>query len=119
MFSDRLKGQRIARGITQAEMAREFGVSARTIYMWESGERKPDITTLVQIAKYMEVTTDYLLGLTDDPQGAMYIPPPDTVAARPTPGMEPISQERLDEIIAHAVELIKLEAAKNREPAGD
>lgn len=108
MFPDRLKERRKILKKTQNDMAQELGVSARTIYMWESGERKPDIETLASLARYLGVTTDYLLGLTDDPQFEQ----PETVAARPTAGMPPISEERLNEIIAEAVRLIREEAKR-------
>lgn len=112
MFSERLKILRNLKEITQVELAKVFEVSGRTIYMWEAGERKPDIETLVKLAQYFDVTTDYLLGLTDNPHGHEQ---PATIAARPTPGMEPISQERLDEIIAEAVAKIRAEAGQIKE----
>ena len=34
---------------------------------YESGERKPDYETLIKIADYFDVTTDYLLGKTENP----------------------------------------------------
>jgi len=108
MLPNRLKELRKQQEMTQVQLADLLGVSARTIYMWEAGERKPDIETLVKLARQFSVTTDYLLGLTDDPQFEQ----PATIAARPTAGMEPISQERLDEIIAEAVKAIRAEAAK-------
>lgn len=65
MFSERLKELRQLRGLTQKDFAQEFNISSGTIGNWESGARLPDYATLIKIAKYFNVTTDYLLGLTD------------------------------------------------------
>ena len=46
-------------------MSEEFGVTNQTISLWETGQREPDFDTLVKIAKYFNVTTDYLLGIED------------------------------------------------------
>ena len=42
------------------------GVNQESISMYESGTVFPKITTLVKLAEYLETSTDYLLGLTDD-----------------------------------------------------
>lgn len=112
MFPDRLKKLRLDRNLTRDAFAPVFGVVSKTVYMWETGERKPDITTLAKLAQYFGVTSDYLLGLSDDPNGSIHVPAPTTIAAHQAEGMPPVSQDRLDDIIAQAVELIKLEAAK-------
>ena len=103
MFLKNLKALRKANNETQLEMAERLEVTQRTIANWEAGDRNPDFQMLARIAKTYGVTTDYLLGLTDDPQFEQ----PATIAARPTEGMPPISQERLDEIIAEAVHEIR------------
>ena len=64
-FAERLKELRIEKGITQAELAKELQVSQRSISSWETGFRQPDFETLEILAKYFNVTTDYLLGITD------------------------------------------------------
>ena len=47
------------------ELARELGVSNTAIHRWEKGLRYPSLEYLVAIAKYFNVTTDYLCGLED------------------------------------------------------
>lgn len=103
-----MKELRKQHGETQTDMAERLGVTQRTIANWEAGDRNPDLEMLAKISSVYSVTTDYLLNLTDDPQ----FEKPATIAARPTAGMEPISQDRLDEIIAEAVKAIRAEAAK-------
>lgn len=36
-----------------------------TVSFWESGQREPDLDSLVMIARYFDVSADYLLGLSD------------------------------------------------------
>ena len=48
--------------LTQADLARVLQVSPAAVGLWEQGRRQPDYDTLVKIAAYFGVTTDYLLG---------------------------------------------------------
>lgn len=65
-FSRILKKLREDKRYSQTQLAKELGVSNVTISQYESGDRKPDIDTVKTIAKYFNVTTDYLLGHTTD-----------------------------------------------------
>ena len=60
-----MKQLRIKNGLKQQELADMFGLSSGTISFYESEQRKPDIDFIVAIAKYFDVSTDYLLGLTN------------------------------------------------------
>ena len=64
MIGERLKQLRIKNGLKQQELANMFGLSSGTISFYESEQRKPDIDFIVAVAKYFDVSTDYLLGLT-------------------------------------------------------
>jgi len=65
MFSERLRKIRIEKGYTQEEIANFLGFTRPTYTAYESGRRKPDNDTLAKIAKFLNVSTDYLLGLSD------------------------------------------------------
>ena len=65
MIGERLKQLRIKNGLKQQELADMFGLSSGTISFYESEQRKPDIDFIFAIDKYFEVSTDYLLGLTN------------------------------------------------------
>ena len=65
MIGERLKQLRIKNGLKQQELANMFGLSSGTISFYESEQRKPDIDFIVAVAKYFDVSTDYLLGLTN------------------------------------------------------
>lgn len=60
---------RIARkeaGLTQVEIAKKINVSQQCYSDYENGKTDPDMNTLVMIADLLQVSTDYLLGRTDD-----------------------------------------------------
>ncbi|MGN0618458.1 MAG: helix-turn-helix transcriptional regulator [Candidatus Coproplasma sp.] len=65
LFKERLKELRVERKLSQADLAKELNVSQRSISSWETGFRQPDFETLERIAKFFDVTADYLLGLGD------------------------------------------------------
>lgn len=61
MFDDRLKKLRLARGLSQAELAEELGLPQKTYCNYERNEREPSANTMIMIAAYFGVTLDYLL----------------------------------------------------------
>ena len=65
VFSKRLKQLRGNK--SQDEVAKDIGISRGALSYYEKGERNPDINTLSSIAKYYNVSADYLLGLSDTP----------------------------------------------------
>ena len=54
-------------GLSQAELAQRLQISASAMGMYEQGRREPSADTLVALARELRVSTDYLLGCTDDP----------------------------------------------------
>lgn len=66
-FAERLKKARKQKRLTQREVAEYLGIATHSYQNYEGGQRQPDFETLVVIADYLEVTTDYLLGRTDLP----------------------------------------------------
>lgn len=65
MFKERLKEIRTENNVKQVELANFLGVRNTTVSAWETGDNEPDLTTVVKIARYFHVTTDYLLGMDD------------------------------------------------------
>lgn len=68
MLSSRLRSLRENRKITQADVADRIGVARTTYAMYEQGKREPDLETINTIASFYEVTSDYLLGRTNQKQ---------------------------------------------------
>lgn len=66
MLGKRLLYLRNKRGLTQEELAKIFCMSRSTYAQYEVDRRKPDYDTLQRIADYFEVSTDFLLGRTDN-----------------------------------------------------
>lgn len=66
MLNKKIKELRLRQSLTQDELAKELNISPSTVSMYENNAREPDLTTLINIAKFFNVTTDYLLGLSDN-----------------------------------------------------
>ena len=67
IFSDRLKEQRKAKGITQKAMAQHLGILDTSYQHYEYDLREPNHEMTVKIADILDVSTDYLLGRSDNP----------------------------------------------------
>ena len=65
IFSERMRELRKERSLKQREMAEIFGLKLRGYQDYEYGKTYPTVPGLIQIAKFFDVSTDYLLGLTD------------------------------------------------------
>lgn len=61
-FGNIIRDLRKQKGITQKELAQSLQLSESTIGMYERNERQPDYNTLIRIADYFKVSTDFLLG---------------------------------------------------------
>ena len=66
MVGERLSELRKDKGLTQKEMADIFGVSKNTISLYERDLMSPEDATEEAIARYFDVSLDYLHGLTDN-----------------------------------------------------
>ena len=53
--------------MSQKQFSKLLNVAQNTISQWETGQRDIDSTTLIKIAEFFNVSTDYLLCLTDMP----------------------------------------------------
>ena len=66
MLSKRLKELRIENNYSQYEIANLIGIAQVTYSHYELGRRSISMQNLVKIAKIYNVSTDYLLGISDD-----------------------------------------------------
>ncbi len=64
-FSERLKDLRMEKGLSIQALSKEIQIGVASICRWENGKADVKGTQLVILAKYFEVSTDYLLGLED------------------------------------------------------
>ena len=77
MFSIRLKELREEQGFSQYSLANELGIAQATIGNWEAGKREPNLEMIIRLADFFKVSTDYLLGRTDDKHTYIAKMPPD------------------------------------------
>ena len=67
LFAFRVKKLRKARKLSQQGLAEVLGLTQTAISGIESGLRGTTIEKLILLAQLFEVSTDYLLGLKDEP----------------------------------------------------
>mgnify|MGYP000877781823 FL=1 len=67
-LADRLKTLRSGKGETQDRMAALLNVKRQTYSAWERDVSKPDADTIVFLANYFDVDTDYILCKSDVPR---------------------------------------------------
>ncbi|MBQ8522233.1 MAG: helix-turn-helix transcriptional regulator [Clostridia bacterium] len=63
VFGENLKLLRLEKGLGQVALANELKLSKGIISLWENGLREPNMSSLITLAKYFNVTIDYLVGL--------------------------------------------------------
>lgn len=65
IFCERLKELRNEKNVGQVELCNSIGVSKGIISLWENGLREPKLSNLISLAKYFQVSLDFLVGLSD------------------------------------------------------
>ena len=66
MTTNRIRTARLAKGWTQADLARELGVSQQAVQAWETGARDIRAGRLAELSRVLGVTASYLLGFDVD-----------------------------------------------------
>ena len=67
-MNHRLRQLRKSKGYTQVRVQMDTGIEQALLSKYENGERIPPTETLVKLADYYNVSVDYLLCRTDNPQ---------------------------------------------------
>lgn len=65
-FGDRLRERRVECKYTQRQLAEKIHVSMCALSSWEQGKRAVSLPALVSLAMVLEVSTDWLTGLSDE-----------------------------------------------------
>ncbi len=63
MLAERIKHLREQRPMTQVDLAKYLGVTRSGVSAWEMGISVPSTQYIVELAKFFNVSTDYLLGM--------------------------------------------------------
>jgi len=67
IFSERLKFLRGYGNLQQKDIARFLNISSVTYYRYENNKREPSMSILMALADYFDVSIDYLVGRSDNP----------------------------------------------------
>jgi|SRR5690625_2543018 len=65
IFRERLRALREQNNFEQKDMGKKLNITASAYGFYEQGRNEPSLQTLVEIAKIFDVSTDYLLGLSN------------------------------------------------------
>ena len=65
IFGERVKQTLKENGVTQKQLANELNVLTSTLCEWLNDHNEPPMQMIVDIAKFLDVSTDYLLGVKD------------------------------------------------------
>ncbi len=65
IFGERLAQRRRELGLSQRKLATLIGIRGPSIAAYETDDAWPSASTLIALAKALDVSTDYLLGLSD------------------------------------------------------
>ena len=59
-LAEKITTERARKSVSQAEVAKEAGVTQATISYIESGDKIPSVALLKRLAQYFDVSMDYL-----------------------------------------------------------
>ena len=71
-LGERMRKLREGVNLSQAKIAKMLGTSQVSINRYENAGGAPPLKTLIWYADYFDVSLDYLLARTDNPQGKLY-----------------------------------------------
>ncbi len=112
-IAERLRERREAVGLTQGQVAQYEGVQPQYISQLERGANSPPAWPLLaRLAQRYRTTTDYLLGMTDDPDPRRDAPLPPAMREVISLG-EHWAVARQEELLAHARVLDEAQRADN------
>ena len=69
-FSQTMSALRKQRRLNQRKVAADLNISQALLSHYETGAREPGLDFVCRACKYYNVSADYLLGLSDNPDGA-------------------------------------------------
>ncbi|MBQ8632114.1 MAG: helix-turn-helix transcriptional regulator [Lachnospiraceae bacterium] len=70
MLGEQIRDLRIAKNLSQVQLAERLGVTKQTVCNWENNNILPSVDMLKRIANYFHCDTDYLLEMNE---GKVYI----------------------------------------------
>ena len=61
-LSSNIRSLRKEKGLTQEQLAEVFGVTVGAVHKWEAGLSTPELTLMMEIADFFDVSLDTLVG---------------------------------------------------------
>jgi transcriptional regulator with XRE-family HTH domain len=68
VLGERIKHLRTINAMSQNELAHKIGSSQTQVWKYETGQNEPTSGVIINLAKALNTSPDYLLGFTDDPE---------------------------------------------------
>jgi len=65
MLGEQIKKLRMNKGMSQVQLAEKLNVTKQSVSNWENEYIMPSVDMLIKIANFFNVSTDYLLGLSE------------------------------------------------------
>lgn len=65
LFAKRLRELRKEKGLSQVQLGELLGYGDTAISSYETGRNEPSYTDLIRICKVLDVSADYILGISD------------------------------------------------------
>lgn len=66
IVAERIRALRAEKGVGQNQLAEDIQVSNASISYWENAKQEPSAQAIYKLARYFDVTADYLLGIEND-----------------------------------------------------
>ncbi len=64
-FTQRIRDLREDKDLKQEDVAKVLNITRQQYQLYESGKRKLPIDLLIELCKFYDVSSDYILGFTD------------------------------------------------------
>lgn len=111
IFRDRMKKLREGRDLTQQALADALSIGKSAIALYETEKRQPDPDTLRKLAAFFHCSTDYLLGLTNEPNPGTAV----KLSASPTipPDILPFVSDKDNHGLIRLIQTIKAQGHSN------
>jgi len=106
IFAERLRAARESRKMSQSDLAREADLQPSAVSHFETGRRSPSFANLKALADALKVTTDYLIGRSDEMNVS------NAVAIKLLRHAEKMSDEDLDTLTRMAQMMAKKQTKK-------
>ena len=116
LFLDRITEMVRAKGITKNKLLADLGLNKSSFFDWERRGTVPGGDTVAKIADYFHVSTDYLLGRTDDPRPLDEKEPAPIAEGGPDPELWKLIQQIPESRMPEVERFLRFQAEPKEKP---